>query len=128
MADLRREISFWSELAWLERCHALLACRLLAPSSATAVSEPKGGGVSPTASYNIQPSSVPNYDTCPSSARSRHYLRAYHILQQRIQSDDIALKFVPDCENASDVLTKWVDRGKFERCVAYLTGERASPA
>ena len=51
----------------------------------------------------------------------------YRILQQRIASSDITLKFVPDCENASDVLTKWVDKGKFERCVAYLAGERATP-
>ena len=62
-----------------------------------------------------------------SSARSRHYLRMYRILQQRIACDDIALKYVPDCENAADALTKWVDKGKFERCVAYMTGERSTP-
>ena len=62
-----------------------------------------------------------------SSVRSRHYLRMYRLLQQRIGSRDIALKFVPDAENPSDVLTKWVDSNKFERCVKYLAGERPTP-
>ena len=63
-----------------------------------------------------------------SSARSRHYLRMYRLLQQRIACDEIALKYVSDTENASDILTKWVDRDKFDRCNAYLTGERSSPS
>ena len=58
-----------------------------------------------------------------SSARSRHYLRMYRLLQQRIACDEIAVRFVPDCENPADVLTKWVDKGKFERCLTYITGE-----
>ena len=63
-----------------------------------------------------------------SSARSRHFLRMYRIIQQRIQCEQITVKHVPDSENAADVLTKWVDKTKFERCVAYLTGERATPS
>ena len=62
-----------------------------------------------------------------SSVRSRHYLRMYRLLQQRIGSRDIALKFVCDAENPSDVLTKWVDTNKFDRCVKYLAGERPTP-
>ena len=63
-----------------------------------------------------------------SSARSRHYLRMYRRLQQRIASDDIVVKYVPDRDMPADVLTKYVDKGKFERCVAYLTGMRATPS
>ena len=63
-----------------------------------------------------------------SSARSRHYLRMYRVLQQRIASEEIMVKHVPDGDNPADVLTKWVDKGKFERCVAYFSGERASPS
>ena len=63
-----------------------------------------------------------------SSARSRHFLRMYRIIQQRIQCEQIVVKHVPDSKNAADVLTKWVDKAKFERCVAYLTGERATPS
>ena len=58
-----------------------------------------------------------------SSVRSRHYLRMYRRLQQRIRDEDITVKFVPDRDNAADVLTKWVDKGKFERCLTYITGE-----
>ena len=63
-----------------------------------------------------------------SSARSRHYLRMYRILQQRIGNDHIRVKHVPDCENPADVMTKWVDKSKFERCIAYLSGERRAPS
>ena len=62
-----------------------------------------------------------------SSARSRHYLRMYRRLQQRIHDGEVMVKFVPDSENPADVLTKWVDKGKFERCLAYITGERSTP-
>ena len=63
-----------------------------------------------------------------SSTRSRHYLRMYHRLQQRIESAEVAVKHVSDRDMPSDVLTKYVDKGKFERCVAYLTGMRATPS
>ena len=63
-----------------------------------------------------------------SSVRSRHFLRMYRLLQQRIESADIAVKFVSDAENPADVLTKWVDINKFERSLAYMSGERAAPA
>ena len=51
----------------------------------------------------------------------------YRLLQQRIADKDIEIKFVPDCENPSDVLTKWVDSSKFQRCINYLSGDRATP-
>ena len=63
-----------------------------------------------------------------SSTRSRHYLRMYRRLQQRIESDHVTVKYVPDRDMPSDVLTKYVDKGKFERCVAYLTGMRSTPS
>ena len=50
----------------------------------------------------------------------------YRRLQQRMASDEIVVKYVPDREMPADVLTKFVDKGKFERCNAYITGERSS--
>ena len=61
-----------------------------------------------------------------SSARSRHFLRMYTIMQQRIRNGDIAVGHVPDAENAADFLTKWVDKAKFKRSNAYLTNERGA--
>ena len=51
----------------------------------------------------------------------------YCILQQRIEEGEIIVKHVPDSENASDALTKWVDANKFDRCIKYMAGERSSP-
>ena len=66
VADLEREVDFWVQLACLMRDHALAVRRLLAPSSALAVSAPVGGGVSVAVSCsNIQSSSAPLNDTCP---------------------------------------------------------------
>ena len=62
-----------------------------------------------------------------SSVRSRHFLRMYRLLQQRIGDGDIAIKHVPDAENPADALTKWIDVNKFEKCVAYMAGERPTP-
>ena len=62
-----------------------------------------------------------------SSVRSRHFLRMYRLLQQRIGGGEIAIKHVPDAENPADVLTKWVDVNKFEKCIAYMAGERPTP-
>ena len=87
-------------------------------------------GVPPTAPTVLVTDSKSNMlvaNDAGSSARSRHYLRMYRLLQQRIACDEIAIKYVPDCENPADALTKWVDKGKFERCIAYITGDRASP-
>ena len=54
---------------------------------------------------------------------SRHFLRMYTILQQRIRNEDIAVGHIPDKENAADFLTKWVDKSKFKRSNFYLTNE-----
>jgi hypothetical protein len=56
-----------------------------------------------------------------SAARSRHALRRYLIIQQRIASGDIVIRHVPDTENPADFLTKWVDRVKFEKSIEYAT-------
>ena len=52
----------------------------------------------------------------------------YRRLQQRMASDEIVVKYVPDREMPVDVLTKFVHKGKFERCNAYLCGMRSTPA
>jgi hypothetical protein len=56
-----------------------------------------------------------------SAARSRHALRRYMIIQQRIARGDVVLRHVPDPENPADFLTKWVDKIKFERSIEYAT-------
>ena len=61
-----------------------------------------------------------------SSARSRHFLRMYTIMQQRIACDSIAVGHIADAENPADFLTKWVDKAKFRRTNAYITGSRAT--
>ena len=60
-----------------------------------------------------------------SSTRSRHFLRMYVVLQQRIARESIAVGHVPDRENPSDYLTKWVDKKKFNLSNDYLTNRRA---
>ena len=43
---------------------------------------------------------------CPS--RSRHFLRRYHVLRQRVAAGEVVLKHVSDDEMPADALTKWV--------------------
>ena len=60
-----------------------------------------------------------------SSARSRHFLRLYVMMQQRITRNEIAVGHVPDAQNPSDYLTKWVNRSKFRASNNHLTNARA---
>ena len=59
--------------------------------------------------------------------RSRHLLRRYYTLMQRIKSGRINVVHVPDAENPSDFLTKWVSAAKLRASLAYVTGAARRP-
>jgi hypothetical protein len=59
--------------------------------------------------------------------RSRHLLRRYYTLMQRIQSGRINVVHVPDTENPSDFLTKWVPSKKLRASLSYVTGGARRP-
>jgi len=63
---------------------------------------------------------------CPT--RSRHFLRRYHALKQRIASGDVTLRYVPDASMPADFLTKWLDSPKLNKPIAFATNSRASGA
>ena len=51
--------------------------------------------------------------------RSKHFLRRYHSLKQRIRSGEVALVHVPDPQMPADFLTKWIPRAKLEHSLRY---------
>ena len=55
------------------------------------------------------------------SRRSKHLLRRYYVLMQRIADGEVRLVHVPDEENPSDFLTKWVSAASLR----YATGAAA---
>ena len=63
---------------------------------------------------------------CPT--RSRHFLRRYAALKQRIADGEVTLRFVPDESMPADFLTKWIPQAKLDKSVAYATNSRASGA
>ena len=63
---------------------------------------------------------------CPT--RSRHFLRRYHALKQRIADGDVTLRYLPDEQMPADFLTKWLARAKVEKSVVHATNSRASGA
>ena len=56
---------------------------------------------------------------CPS--RSRHFLRRYFTLKQRIADGEVSLRHADDISMPADFLTKWIPRAKFENSVTYAT-------
>ena len=56
---------------------------------------------------------------CPT--RSRHFLRRYWALKQRIQSGEAQLRHVDDESMPADFLTKWIPSAKLERSIRYAT-------
>ena len=60
-----------------------------------------------------------------SSVRSRHFLKKYTIMQERIKRIEIECGHVKDPENPADFLTKWINSDKFKRSVAYATNNTA---
>ena len=56
---------------------------------------------------------------CPT--RSRHFLRRYFALKQRISSGEVMLKYTPDAQQPADFLTKWIPQRKFAESLRYVT-------
>ena len=59
---------------------------------------------------------------CPS--RSKHFLRRYFVLKQRIKAEECTLVHVPGDDMPADALTKWVTKDKYNRSMTYLTNDR----
>jgi hypothetical protein len=57
-------------------------------------------------------------------SRSRHCLRRYLTFLQRLRRGEVQVGHVPDVENPSDFLTKWVSRAKANASIAYATNSR----
>ena len=62
-----------------------------------------------------------------SSTRSKHLLRRYWALQQRVADGECNIYHVPTEENPADFLTKFVPLKKVRRSVKYISGGRARP-
>ena len=60
--------------------------------------------------------------------RSKHLLRRYYVLLQRIRQGAIAVRYLPDRENPSDFLTKWLPAPKLNRSLHYVIGATARPS
>ena len=58
------------------------------------------------------------------STRARHQLRRVFILMQRIRQGEVRVLHVPDEENYTDFLTKWVPAKKLRASLDYVTGRR----
>ena len=59
---------------------------------------------------------------CPT--RSRHFLRRYWALKQRIADGECTLRYVPDENMPADFLTKWISRAKLELSLRYACNSR----
>ena len=62
--------------------------------------------------------------TVGSPTRSKHFLRRYAVLKQRIAQGECVLKHVKGLEMPADFLTKWVGRPQLERALQYATNYR----
>ena len=60
-----------------------------------------------------------------SSVRSRHFLKKYTILQERLRCKEVDVKHVADAQNPADFLTKWVSADKFKKSLSYATNSTA---
>jgi hypothetical protein len=56
---------------------------------------------------------------CP--ACSKHFLRCYMVLQQRVADKEIDLRHVVDADMLANFLTKWISASKLEKSVRYAT-------
>ena len=63
--------------------------------------------------------------TWGSATKSKHFIRRYWLVVQRVKSGDLIVGHVPDTENAADFLTKWVGKEKLAKSLRYLTNEKA---
>jgi hypothetical protein len=60
-------------------------------------------------------------------SRMRHCLRRYRTFTERVARREVALGFVPDPENPSDVMSKWTSADKLERSLAFAMNKRNAP-
>ena len=60
-----------------------------------------------------------------SAQRSRHFLRRYFALRQRIAAGECRVVKIDDANMPADFLTKWLSGPKFRTSVAYATNSRA---
>ena len=58
--------------------------------------------------------------------RSKHFLRRYHSLKQRIREGDAVLVHVPDPQMPADFLTKWIPSAKLEASLRYACNSHAT--
>ena len=72
-----------------------------------------------------QASSVRVANDPKSAGRLRHAMRRFAVLQERVKEGKVKVVFVPDAQNASDFMTKWVPASKLKASVAYTSNEAA---
>ena len=60
-----------------------------------------------------------------SAARSKHFLRTYFSLRERMTRGEVDLKHVNDVNNPADFLTKWLGKSKLEESIDYASNRKA---
>ena len=58
------------------------------------------------------------------SARARHCLRRYATFLQRVESNEVYLRHLPDPENPTDFMTKFTTAKKALRSARWLAGAK----
>ena len=58
-----------------------------------------------------------------SSNASRYYLIRSTCLHQRVEDGDVTVLYVPDPQNPSDFLTKFIGTAKTAASIAYASGK-----
>ena len=53
--------------------------------------------------------------------KSRYCLRVWAIIQARVQAGECCIGHIPDADNPSDFLSKWVSRDKASQSLRYVT-------
>ena len=79
-------------------------------------------GVDPGGPTIIGTDNLANERVCnnaQSASRSRHFLIRYAAVQRYIAQGDVAVQHIPDAENPSDFLTKWVGKRKLQASLRY---------
>ena len=61
-----------------------------------------------------------------SAKNSKHFLRRYCSIKQRVQQHEITVGHVPDSKNPADFLTKWVSKQKLNASVQTATNNTVS--
>ena len=69
---------------------------------------------------NLSNLRVASTSSCPT--RSKHFLRRYEVLMQRVRDKQVVLKHVPDVNMPADFLTKWIPIAKLDQSIIYATG------